>query len=87
MFAHERHRQERHELLPDADRFFYCAGAGYKFRNWTFDLSYMYLDKKDRTVNNQTPNGVPTPVNYGAGFDGTWSGNAHLLAFDIGYKF
>jgi len=74
-------------LLPDADRFFYCAGAGYKFRNWTFDLSYMYLDKKDRTVNNQTPNGVPTQVNYGAGFDGTWSGDAHLLAFDIGYKF
>ena len=74
-------------LLPDADRFFYCAGAGYKFRNWTFDLSYMYLDKKDRTVNNQTPNGVPTQANYGAGFDGTWSGDAHLLAFDIGYKF
>jgi len=74
-------------LLPDSDRFFYCAGAGYKYRNWTFDLSYMYLDKKDRTVNNQTPNGVPTPINYGAGFDGTWSGDAHLLAFDIGYKF
>jgi len=74
-------------LLPDSDRLFYCAGAGYKYRNWTFDLSYMYLDKKDRTVNNQTPNGVPTPVNYGAGFDGTWSGDAHLLAFDIGYKF
>jgi len=74
-------------LLPDSDRLFYCAGAGYKYRNWTFDLSYMYLDKKDRTVNNQTPNGVPTPVNYGAGFNGTWSGDAHLLAFDIGYKF
>jgi long-chain fatty acid transport protein len=74
-------------LLPDSDRLFYCAGAGYKYRNWTFDLSYMYLDKKDRTVNNQTPNGVPTQVNYGAGFDGTWSGDAHLLAFDIGYKF
>jgi long-chain fatty acid transport protein len=74
-------------LLPDSDRFFYCAGAGYKFRNWTFDLSYMYLDKKDRTVNNQTPNGVPSPVSYGAGFDGSWSGDAHLLAFDIGYKF
>ncbi len=74
-------------LLPDADRLFYCAGAGYKYRSWTFDLSYMYLDKKDRTVNNQTPNGVPSPISYGAGFDGTWSGDAHLLAFDIGYKF
>ena len=71
-------------LLPDSDRLFYCAGAGYKFRNWTFDLSYMYLDKKDRTVNNQVN---ATPPSVGSGFDGTWSGDAHLLAFDIGYKF
>src|SRR4030065_145445 len=37
--------------LPDADKLYYCAGAGYKVRNWTFDLAYMYVDKKDRTVN------------------------------------
>ena len=40
-------------LLPDADRYMYSAGAGYKVRNWTFDLSYMYVDKKDRKVDNQ----------------------------------
>ncbi len=74
-------------LLPDADRYMYSAGAGYKIRNWTIDLSYMYVDKKDRTVNNQTPNGVPTQVNYGAGFNGTWTGDAHLVSLDIGYRF
>ena len=73
--------------LPDADKLYYCAGLGYKFRNWTFDLAYMYVDKKDRTVDNQTPNGVPTPLNYGTGFNGTWTGDAHLVALDIGYRF
>lgn len=71
-------------LLPDADRLFYTAGAGYKFRNWTFDVSYLYVDKKDRTVNNQV-NAAPPSV--GTGFNGTWKGDAHLVALDIGYRF
>ncbi|MGA6993133.1 MAG: outer membrane protein transport protein [Candidatus Deferrimicrobiaceae bacterium] len=71
-------------LLPDADRLYYCAGVGYKLRNWTFDFSYLYLDKKDRSVNNQVNVAAPS---IGSGFDGTWSGNAHLVAFDVGYKF
>ncbi|MDH3238581.1 MAG: outer membrane protein transport protein, partial [Deltaproteobacteria bacterium] len=32
--------------LPDADKLYYCAGVGYKVNNWTFDLAYMYADKK-----------------------------------------
>lgn len=72
--------------LPDADKLYYSAGVGYKVSRWTFDLAYMYVDKKDRTVNNQTPNGVPTAVNYGSGFNGTWSGDAHLVVLDIGYR-
>jgi long-chain fatty acid transport protein len=71
-------------LLPDADRLFYSAGAGYKVRNWTFDLSYMYVDKNDRTVNNQVN---VAPPSIGSGFDGTWKGDAHLVAFNVGYKF
>ena len=38
--------------LPDADRFDYMVGAGYKIGAWTIDLAGMYIDKKDRTVNN-----------------------------------
>ncbi len=70
--------------LPDSDKLYYCAGAGYKVRNWTFDLAYMYVDKKDRTVNNQT---TATPPSIGSGFNGKWTADAHLVAFDIGYKF
>jgi long-chain fatty acid transport protein len=70
--------------LPDADRFFYSAGVGYKFSSWTFDLAYMYVDKKDRTVNNQTTPAFPS---YGTGFNGTWKGDAHLVALDVGYRF
>jgi long-chain fatty acid transport protein len=71
-------------LLPDSDRFFYCAGAGYKVRNWTFDLAYMYVDKDDRSVNNQIN---VAPPSIGSGFNGEWKGDAHLVAFDVGYKF
>ena len=70
--------------LPDSDKFYYCAGAGYKYNQWTFDLAYMYADKKDRTVRNQTTPAFPS---YGAGFDGKWTGDSHLVALDLGYKF
>ncbi|HEX7519082.1 MAG TPA: outer membrane protein transport protein, partial [Candidatus Deferrimicrobium sp.] len=71
-------------LLPDSNRFFYAAGAGYKVGAWTIDLAYMYLDKKDRTVNNQVN---LAPPKTGSGFNGTWTGDAHLVSLDVGYKF
>ena len=71
-------------LLPDADRLSYMAGVGYKYKNWTFDGSYFYADKKDRTVNNQVN---ATPPSIGSGFNGTWKGDAHLVALDVGYRF
>jgi long-chain fatty acid transport protein len=71
-------------LLPDSDRLFYTAGAGYKVGAWTIDLAYMYVDKRDRTVNNQVN---LAPPRTGSGFNGTWSGDAHLVALDVGYKF
>ncbi len=68
--------------LPDSDKLYYCAGAGYKVNQWTFDLAYMYMDKKDRTNNNlRLEGGIPV------GFNGEWTGDAHLVAFDVGYKF
>ena len=72
--------------LPDADRLYYSVGAGYKVSSWTFDLAYMYVDKSERTVNNQTSNLAAYP-GYGTGFNGKWTGDAHLVAFDIGDKF
>jgi long-chain fatty acid transport protein len=71
-------------LLPDSDRLFYTAGAGYKLGAWTIDLAYMYVDKRDRTVNNQVN---LAPPRTGSGFNGSWSGDAHLVALDVGYRF
>jgi len=68
--------------LPDADKLYYCAGAGYKYSSWTFDLAYMYVDKKDRTVSNIRQEGANT-----VGFNGKWTGDAQLVALDVGYKF
>ena len=71
-------------LLPDADRLTYHAGAGYKVGAWVFDLAYMYVDKKDRTVNSQV--NLPPP-RTGSGNNGTWTGDAHLVSLDVGYRF
>ncbi|MEK6778092.1 MAG: outer membrane protein transport protein, partial [Candidatus Deferrimicrobiota bacterium] len=68
--------------LPDADKMYYTAGVGYKYSNWIFDLAYMYVDKKDRTVSNIRSEGSNV-----VGFNGKWSGDAHLVALDVGYKF
>lgn len=69
--------------LPDATRLNYTAGVGYKVGPLTIDAAYFYLQKKDRTVSNirLDENGRPT------GFNGTWEGDAHLVALDLGYKF
>jgi long-chain fatty acid transport protein len=64
--------------LPDAHRFNYMLGVGYKVANWTIDGAVMYVDKFDRTVNNQTAS---------SGFNGTWTGDAWLVGLDVGYKF
>jgi len=68
--------------LPDAIKLYYSVGAGYKYNNWKFDFAYMYVDKRDRTVSNIRTEGLNT-----VGSSGKWSGSAHLVAFDIGYKF
>jgi long-chain fatty acid transport protein len=60
--------------LPDADRFNYMVGAGYKIANWTIDGAFMYVDKKDRTATNPQ-------------FSGTWTGDAWLAGLDVGYHF
>jgi long-chain fatty acid transport protein len=74
-------------FLPDATRLNYSVGAGYKVGNWTIDGSYLYIDKQDRTVSNQSSNLAAFPGYATAGFNGKWTGDAHLLALDVGYKF
>jgi long-chain fatty acid transport protein len=66
--------------LPDATRLNYMLGLGYKVGAWTIDVAGMYIDKQDRTVNNQN-NATLT------GFNGTWKGDAWLAGLDVSYKF
>jgi long-chain fatty acid transport protein len=66
--------------LPDATRLNYMVGAGYKVGPLTIDGALMYIQKFDRTVNNQV-------TAAGTGFNGTWSGNAWLAGLDVGYRF
>jgi long-chain fatty acid transport protein len=77
--------------LPDADRLYYMLGAGLKFGNWTVDIAGIYIDKKDRKVNNQGSNQVPTLggsyPQYATGQNGTWTGHSWLAGMDIAYKF
>ena len=68
--------------LPDAIKLDYMVGAGYKIGPWTIDVAGMYVDKKDRTVNNQAFTAAG-----GSGFNGTWTGDAWLVGMDVGYKF
>ncbi|HEX2721165.1 MAG TPA: outer membrane protein transport protein, partial [Candidatus Deferrimicrobium sp.] len=57
--------------LPDSDRMNYMVGAGFKIGPMTIDGAFMYIDKKDRTVNNQAITAAG-----GTGFNGTWTGDA-----------
>jgi len=68
--------------LPDALKLDYTVGLGFKTGAWTIDLAGMYVDKRDRTVNNQAITAAG-----GTGFNGTWTGDAWLASVDIGYKF
>jgi long-chain fatty acid transport protein len=74
-------------FLPDADRMNYMVGAGYKVGKVTIDGAFMYVDKKDRAVNNLAGVGGATFPSYGSGFSGNWTGNAWLAGLDVGYHF
>jgi long-chain fatty acid transport protein len=68
--------------LPDSNKVDYMLGAGYKIGAWTIDVAGMYVDKKDRTVNNQAITAAG-----GTGFNGTWSGDSWLAGLDVAYNF
>lgn len=66
-------------LLPDDTRNDYTFGIGYKRGNMTYDAGFMYVDTGDRST---VENGVGQ---NDSGFDGTYSANATLFFFGIGY--
>jgi long-chain fatty acid transport protein len=60
--------------LPDADRHNYTIGFGYRVGKATIDVAYMYVDFKDRKVDNSIQTG-------------TYKSDAHLIGANLAYKF
>jgi len=60
--------------LPDADRKGFSVGAGSNWKGVDFDLSFIYFNYDDRTVNNSN-------------FNGTWKNEAYLFGINVAYKF
>ena len=68
-------------MLPDNDRNDVSLGLGYNSGPWKFDAGYMIVDFGERST---VEDGVG--LNHD-GFNGTYSGLAHLLFFSFGYSF
>lgn len=62
-------------LIPANDRNLYSLGAGYHWKEWTFDLSYTYLDIEDRTIAARPEQGI-LPSEFKCG-------DAHLIGFSV----
>lgn len=74
-------------LLPDADRNGFNFGLGYKILpNLTVDVSYLFLQWKQRTTT-KTTNDPAMPDDKRVSFDGTYNGNAHLIGMNFSYSF
>ena len=60
--------------LPDADRHNYTIGVGYRIGQARFDLAYMFVDFKDRKIDNSIQTG-------------TYKSEAHLVGANLSYTF
>ena len=75
-------------MMPSNCRNYYTCGLGFKWNNWTLDLSYMYAHNHMLDYSSSTQEGV----NYknGNGYykaAGTTHPHAHNFGIGIGYKF
>lgn len=67
-------------LVPANDRYLISFGPGFKWRNWTLDLSYTYLI----ITNRDNVAARPLEGVLDSSFD---NGNAHMIGCSVGYKF
>jgi long-chain fatty acid transport protein len=76
-------------LVPFGDRLFYNAGLGIKYKKFTVDTSYTYMDGKNSTWNNAA--GDPSSGGALLGFKrvtGKFEGiGTHLVLTTVSYKF
>jgi long-chain fatty acid transport protein len=66
-------------LVPMDDQQHFDCGFGVHWDCWSVDLSYTYIRIKDRNYDARPLDGVPKSRIH--------TGDAHLIAFGVGYKF
>jgi len=67
-------------LLPANSRHIFSFGPGFRWRNWTLDLSYQYIWILDR-------DNVPARLSEGVLQSSFSGGYANLVGLSVGYKF
>ena len=73
-------------MMPSNARSYYTCGVGFKWNNWTLDLSYMYAHNHMLDYSSSTQTGVNN-MNGGYKAAGTTHPHAHNFGIGIGYKF
>jgi long-chain fatty acid transport protein len=66
-------------IVPTSDRHFFCVGPGFRWRQFTLDLSYSYMFMGDLDVKVSRALGF-VPATYS-------DRHAHLVGATLGYKF
>lgn len=71
-------------ILPDANRWAFTGGFGYKSGNFVLDVAYQLELFNDRTCPNRDIYLIPGLINLG---EGTYSTTAHLIGISFGFVF
>ena len=71
-------------MMPSNARSYYTCGVGFKWNNWTLDLSYMYAHNHMLDYSSSTQPGVNDNGYFARG---TTHPHAHNFGIGIGYKF
>ncbi|MBU1002292.1 MAG: OmpP1/FadL family transporter [Proteobacteria bacterium] len=66
-------------MLPTNDRQLYSTGLGLHWDNWLVDLSYIYLQSKERDYNERAAEGVRAGQAHDL--------ETHIVGVSLGYKF
>ena len=76
--------EHRYSRIPCTDRIWFSGGVGYKYGNFNIDLAYTFI------YFYQQPEMNDMFAYPGVGYtdiDGYFSGRAHVIALQVGYKF
>jgi len=66
-------------IVPGSDRHFFSVGPGFRWRQFTLDLSYTYMFMADKNITSSNAFGF-VPATY-------QDRHAHLLGVSLGYKY